>query len=36
MVVLVFEMRSHTVVARQGAHMVEALSSRRSYDDSSS
>ena len=36
MVVVVVEMRSHTVVARQGAYMVEALASRRGYDDSSS
>ena len=27
--VVVVEMRSHTVVAQQGAYMVEALASRR-------
>ena len=29
MVEAVVEMRSHTVVVQQGAHMVEALASRR-------
>ena len=29
MVVTVVEMRSHTAAAQQGAHMVEALTSRR-------
>ena len=29
MVVVVVEMRSHTVPMQQGAHMVEALASRR-------
>ena len=27
--VVVVEMRGHTIAAQQGAHMVEALSSRR-------
>ena len=29
MVVAMVEMRSHTVVVQHGAHMVEALASRR-------
>ena len=29
MAVAVVEMRSHTVAVQQGAHMVEALASRR-------
>ena len=36
MVVDVVEMRGYTVSAQQGAHMVEALASRRGYDGSSS
>ena len=35
MVVAMVKMRSHIVAAQQGAHMVEALASRRGYDDSS-
>ena len=29
MVVAVVDMRSHTIVVQQGAHMVEALASRK-------
>ena len=36
MVVVVVEMRSHPIAVQQGAHMVEALASRRGWDGSSS
>ena len=36
MLLAVVEMRSHTIAVQQGAHMVEALASRRGLDGSSS